>query len=368
MSAIAHDIMNAYFPQSATHPGEMLEEKLEEIQMGVKEFALRSDKPEKTIIAILKGESSVTPDMALSFEKVLEIPASLWNNMQSSYNDFQVRERRKVTLADAQEWTASFPYNEMTKLGWVPQTRILQERTEALLSYFKLNSPNAWSEYYLEEELKTLFRISLKHAQEPHALSAWLRHGEVAVQEMDIVNFNEAKLKEALPKLKKLMAQHPSNFFEKMIALCAEAGVILIHTPCLPKTPINGATRWIGNNALIQLSGRTKRNDIFWFTFFHEVGHILLHGTKEIFLDGAEYDELNKQKEKEADDFAVKWTLTKTEEEEIRSNLPMNSAQVAGYAKKFGTHPGVIIGRLQHQGDFPHNAGRNYFEAIDLQS
>ena len=68
-------ILNQYNPQSATHPGETLREKLEELEIKPKEFALRTGKPEKTITAVLKGESSITPDMSILFEKVLKIPA-----------------------------------------------------------------------------------------------------------------------------------------------------------------------------------------------------------------------------------------------------------------------------------------------------
>ena len=56
---------NQYYPETIPHPGKTLEEKPEEIEMGPKEFALRTGKPEKTITAILKGDSSITPDLIL---------------------------------------------------------------------------------------------------------------------------------------------------------------------------------------------------------------------------------------------------------------------------------------------------------------
>ena len=71
---------NEYIPQSYSHPGETLAEKLDELGMGTKEFSIRTGKPEKTIIAVMKGESSITPDMAVQFENVLRIPANFWLN------------------------------------------------------------------------------------------------------------------------------------------------------------------------------------------------------------------------------------------------------------------------------------------------
>lgn len=79
---------NQYFPQSVPHPGETLAEKMEEMEMGPKEFALRTGKPEKTIIAILNGKSSITPDMAVLFENETKIPATFWMNYQSGYDEY----------------------------------------------------------------------------------------------------------------------------------------------------------------------------------------------------------------------------------------------------------------------------------------
>ena len=100
---------NQYFPQSRPHPGETLEEKLEEMGMGPKEFAVRTGKPEKTITAVLKGQSSITPDMAVQFENVTKIPASFWLNHQKSYDEYIAREKQKEAIEEAIEWAKAFP-------------------------------------------------------------------------------------------------------------------------------------------------------------------------------------------------------------------------------------------------------------------
>lgn len=82
------------------HPGEILEEKLMEMGMGVKEFATRVSKPEKTIIAVLKCKSSITPDMAVAFEMVTRIPANMWLRHQKSYDEFIARKKREKALKE----------------------------------------------------------------------------------------------------------------------------------------------------------------------------------------------------------------------------------------------------------------------------
>jgi HTH-type transcriptional regulator/antitoxin HigA len=81
--------VNEFFTDIAFHPGETLAEKLDELKMGPKEFAIRSGKPEKTIIGILKGESSITPEMAVLFESVLKIPARFWIKRQYAFDEYK---------------------------------------------------------------------------------------------------------------------------------------------------------------------------------------------------------------------------------------------------------------------------------------
>ncbi|MCA0387585.1 MAG: HigA family addiction module antidote protein [Bacteroidetes bacterium] len=359
------ELKNQYFPQIAFHPGETLAEKLEELKMSNKEFAIRTGKPEKTITAIINGESSVTPDMAVIFENVLKIPAHFWMAKQRHFDEFKAREKRNELLKDSFSWMRKFPVNEMIKKGWFPEVKTTEGKTAALLNFFAVSSKSAWENYYLNQELKIAFRISLSHSKEPYAISAWLRKGEIEAEKLPSFEFSSGKLKSTLPELKKLMADHPDDFFDKLRELLLSSGVKLVCTPCLPKAPINGATRWLaGDTPLIQISGRYKRNDIFWFTIFHEIGHILLHGKKDIFLENTDFQD--KEKEEEADNFAIKWTLTKEQEKEVLADLPLTTGKICEYAVKFGTHPAIIVGRLQHEGFINHNVGANLIVPIHI--
>jgi len=164
------------------------------------------------------------------------------------------------------------------------------------------------------------------------------------------------------------MASQPNDFFSQIQDLCKYAGIKVVHTPCLPKAPIHGSTRWFGDVPLIQLSGRYKRNDIFWFTFFHEIGHILLHGKKYISIENIECHGENEIFEIEANDFSANLLLNKDQELEILSNRVLKEDDVVKYAEKFKTHPAIIIGRLQHLKLFPYGMGNHLFNAIDFCS
>jgi len=277
--------INQYFPESVPHPSEILIEKLQELNMGPKEFAIRTGKPEKTISAVLKSESSITPEMSILFESVLKIPASFWMENQKRYDEYVARTKRVTIIEDAVEWAKSFPYAKMANFGWVKSTRIANEKVIELFDFFGLSSKKAWENYYMDKKLKLNFRISLQHTNEPFAVSAWLRQGEIKAGILQVPAYNDQLFKNNLIQIKNIMAKQPVDFFTKLQELCSEAGVKVIHTPCLPKAPISGSSRWINETPVIQLSARYNQNDRFWFTFFHEAGHILLHGRKYISLE-----------------------------------------------------------------------------------
>jgi len=300
---------NQYFPQSVPHPGETLKEKLEEMIMGPKEFALRTGKPEKTIIAIIKGDSSITPDMAVQFESVTRIPANFWMNHQRNYDEFIAREKRQTVIQEAVKWAKQFPLTEMIKKGWLPSVTTIQEKTIEMLAFFGFSNHTAWEDYYFNQQLKVAFRISLSQTCEPYAISAWLRKGELQAMDLKAKDYSEKKFKEALPKLKAIKANYPDGFFNQLQSICLKAGVKVVHTPRINKAPISGSTRWINDTPFIQLTEQFNDSNSFWFTFFHEAGHILLHGKKDIFLEKVEYSDKDLIKEKEADEFATKWML-----------------------------------------------------------
>ena len=272
-----------YQPDYAVHPGETLREKLDEINMSPKEFAIRTGKPVKTISNILNGKSSITPEMAVLFEKVLEIPANFWIKKQANFNEFVAREEQKRDMEQAKEWARKFPYAQMAKTGFVKLTRKAEEKAEELLRFFNVSKHTAWENIYLKQQTPVYFRISLKHNKDPYALSALLRMGEIIANKIPTSGFSKAKLKSILPGLKNIMVEEPDDFLQQIQDVCVTAGVKVVYVPRLPRTVIHGTVRWINDTPVILMTDRLKRYDIFWFSLFHEIGHIMLHGNKKIF-------------------------------------------------------------------------------------
>ena len=347
-------------------PGDTIQEHIGFIGMSQAELAERMGRPKEKINDIIKGREPISTATAFQLEKVLGIPAGFWMNREKTYRkelyELQQQEEHEKEI----DWLEKFPTNAMKKHGWLPDTKEEHVLVDSLLKFFCVASTEEWERIYVSDEVSVAFRVSLAHTQSPHAISAWLRKGEIQSKEINIAKFDKRKFKDALADVKELAFSMPENFTQQLQNICADCGVAVVFTQNLPKAPISGATRWFHNIPLIQLSGRFKTNDHFWFTFFHEAAHIILHGKKDIFLENVKGTEIDQVKEEEADIFAAQILLPEYELQEIIDAVPLTEEMIHGFAQKFRTPAGVIIGRLQHLKHIPFSIGNRFRQKIDL--
>ncbi|MEZ5056890.1 MAG: ImmA/IrrE family metallo-endopeptidase [Saprospiraceae bacterium] len=347
-------------------PGDTIQEHIDYIGMSQAELAERMGRPKEKINDLIHGREPISTSTAYQLEKVLSIPASFWMNRESTYRqelyELEQKEKAKKDL----EWLQSFPIRKMKDLGWIPDVKEKHILIDSLLKFFGVASTTDWNRIYLAEEVSVAFRISLAHTKSPHAISAWLRQGEVEAGKMKLDDFNKKGFKDSLTEIKELAYLLPNDYLKQLQKICAECGVALVYTPNLPKAPISGATRWHHQKPIIQLSGRFKTDDHFWFTFFHEAGHIILHGKKDVFLEEVEGSEMDQQKEKEANEFAEKRLLPDKELKEILQSGIITEKEIGEFSNKFRTPPGVIVGRLQHMKRVPFNFGSGFKRKIEL--
>jgi len=173
---------------------------------------------------------------------------------------------------------------------------------------------------------------------------AWLRKAELEGIPFKIEKFSKRKLKTLIPTFRKLTMKTPSDFFPEMQKLCAECGVALVLVESLPKTYICGATIWRNGKAILALSVRGKRADIFWFTFFHELAHLMNHSKKEFHIN---YE--NTTKEDEADQIASNYLIPDNLYQRfIEEYQYKDKKQIIDYAHKIGIAPCILVGRLLH--------------------
>jgi len=343
-------IKNQYHPDFVTPPGETLLETLEVIGMSQVEFAERTGRPTKTINEIIRGKAAITPETALQFEKVLGVSASFWINREQNYQEWRAREKERSSFGKHLSWIDEFPIKEMIDLGWIEKHDEPIHKLNELLRFFGIASPQQWNA--VTNDLSLAFRRSPAFNAEPTIISAWLRKGEIEAQNIDCEPFGTDTFRKVLDEIRLLTIESPEVFVSRTIESCAKAGVAVVFVHELRKLRTNGATRWLNpNKALIQLSLLYKTDDHLWFTFFHEAGHILLHGKRDIFL---EEDNQTNDKEDEANRFAADWLIPSSEYKNFHPRGDyFSKAEIIEFAQKLGVAPGIVVGRLQHDGLIP---------------
>lgn len=338
-------------------PGDTIQETIDTIGMSQMELAERMGKDKKNINQIIKGKESITLNTANLFERVLGIPANFWLEREKEYRKELAMIESEESLVEELHWLKEFPVKAMQQLGWIADSVDKIQIVKFLLSFFGIASPEQWNSIYIERKVSVSFRMSLVHTNSPGAMSAWLRKGELQAQEMKLKEFDANKFYDVLDEVKKLVAAQPNDFKEQLQNLCAKAGVALVYTPCLPKVTASGAARWIKNTTtpLIQLSGRYKTNDHFWFSFFHEAGHILKHGKKEVFLEDVKGAKIEKKKEEEANLFASEQLFPAKAYKKLCAESFIDGKIIQQYANEYKTHPAIIVGQLEHKDKVTHS-------------
>ncbi|MEK4053898.1 helix-turn-helix domain-containing protein [Paenibacillus sp. FSL F4-0087] len=335
---------NQYFAGIAIPPGETLQEVLDENMMSQKELSLRLGCSKKHVNLVIKGKAAITSDFAVKLEDVLKIPANFWMQLESNYQETLSRLSEIPQIQEEEAFLSKLSYSELAKHGWVEESKSVFEQIKNLRAFFGVASLES-----VPLVQPVAFRKSNQYTAEDYAIAAWITQAENKAKEIDASPFDSTKLKKSLESLRTLTIRPLKASFVELQSRCAEFGLIVVVVDHISKTYINGVTKWLPNNRpLIALSIRGGYEDIFWFTFFHEVGHVLQNKKSETFIDMEDHD-LN-ELEKEADLFALE-TLLSSElyEEFVNSGKYKDIGTVREFSRKQGVHPGIIVGRLMKE-------------------
>ncbi|WP_040280297.1 HigA family addiction module antitoxin [Psychroserpens damuponensis] len=336
-------------------PGDTILETIEHIGMSQVELAERMGKTPSKINDIISSKEPITLTTALQLEKVLGIDAQFWLNREMLYREKLLRIDQEETLEKYIDWLKIQPIKELKEYGYLKTKKVSSAMAEECLKFYGVASPVQWESLYVNQYAASSFRKSDAHKITLGGLAAFLRMGEVEMRKLKLGSYSKDTFKEALKEIRTMVRIHPEDFALRLQQYCSNAGVAVIFTANIPKAPISGVARWVGGIPLIQLTDRYKSNDHFWFSFFHEAGHILLHGKKDVFIEDLKEYELDTKKEIEADNFASKWLLPENITAELSENI--TEKDIRQLARKYNTHAAVVLARLQYLEILPYSFG-----------
>ena len=345
-----------FAPDWVSPPGESILDIAEERGWTQAELALRLGYSEKHISQLINGKVPVTVDAAQRLERVLGSTMDFWLTREASYQKHKARLEAAERHVGWVPWLDELPLKEIMSSGAIAKQRVDARNkpglVEACLRFFGVASPDDWRAHY--GSMQMAFRRSRAEQCDVGAISAWLRLGEQQAERLDGPKYDKARFEKALNAIRGLTCEAPDVFEPQMRKLLHEAGVLLVLVPAIPRAHVSGVARWLGpTRPLIQLSLYGKTNDKFWFAFFHEAAHILLHANshadkKSIFLDDPNAAHTDDPQEHEAN----QWAGNRLIPAQCAHLLPglRSKAAVIEFALQIGVHPGIVVGRLQHDG------------------
>lgn len=357
---------NYYQSDLAIHPGEYLEEVLEETMMSQSDLSHRIGRPTQAINEIINGKKSITPETALQFEQVLDVPAHIWTGLQNEYNLILAKEKEIALIKEETNFLSNFPYLDLLKMGLVKETRSTIERVAELKKFLKVSTLAQIKDV---KEYEPAYRVTDHKNVSSEALATWLHSGRLLSEKVKTELFNKKKLEGSLTEIKDLMNLEDLNDAIKGIKkLLSSCGVALVMIPHFKGTRVSGATFWSKDKtkAILLMTLRGSYSDIFWFNFFHELGHILLHNKREIFLEDGYNNEKLKKQEDEANKFSREFLINKDSYKEF-INKPISPDLVKKFAKDNNIKPSIIIGRLMkdeiiHYSDYHYTSLRDRYK------
>lgn len=353
--------LEPFVPDYATPPGESLRHTLDALGMSQADLARRTRISPKHINQILQGAAPISTDTALALERVTRTPAAFWNNLEANYQLYKTKHAEAAQASQDVDWVKSFPLAELRRREVISAVRDPLVVREELFAFFGVASRRAWEEIWRAPA--AAFRRSKAFHVDDYATACWLRLGELEALRTESDPFDASRFRRALSRVRRVITVDPETWEPVMREECAKSGVVVALVPEIKGSRAHGAVRWLtATKVMLQLSLRQRWEDHFWFSFFHEAGHVLLHGKRDAFVDyyGVEGD----GDEDEANRFAQEMLIPAEEEPRLQSLR--TAPEIRLFADELRLPAGIVVGRLQHDGIVPYSFGHRLRRQLEF--
>lgn len=315
----------------------------------------------KHISKLIAG-ARLTDEVAIQLELVTGVPAHVWMSYENTYRADVARLALEESLLANKEVAKAFPLAEMRKRGLIQANlhkpgQLLLE----LMAFFRVGSIDGLLD---RTHPVPAFRQALAHKVDDGAVQVWLRLIDMNVEQLEPlqVPFDRDILMDVVPELRKISAAYPEDFGARIEHLLASAGVRVLYIDDVPGARVHGCTQWIDGTPVITLSVRGRDDGKFWFTLFHEIGHVLNHPGNQMFIQADK--SMITPLEQEADAYARDTLIPLKYLAELR--VIRSKSGVVAFAQKIGTCPGVVVGRMHHEKIWDFSAGQDLFVKLTI--
>lgn len=340
-------------------PGRIIRRELDARGWTQKDLAHIMDRPEQTISQIVNAKKAITPETALQLAAAFGTSAELWLNLEASYQLHQTRqEEDHPDISRKSRLYSLVPLSEICKRGWVRCGGTLEDMERRVCDFLGIATPDE------VPELAVSFRQSDIGDPEVAAEMAWVKRVEHLAQQQMLGDFEWERLEGAMDDL--LACATTARDVRRVPPLLQDLGVHFVIVPHLSKTYLDGAAFRLDGNPLVALTLRHDRIDNFWFTLLHELAHIVADHQGG-YLDDLD-EEADTPEEIEANRLARDWLIDRDELQAfVNATDPYFSREkIIAFAEYVQRHPGIVLGRLQHEELVPYKNLRDLLVPVEV--
>ena len=342
------------------HPGDTLAEVIEDRDMSQKELAIRTGMTEKHISTVIHGQKGISVTFAKKLEYALGIEASFWINLQANY-DRELLEFEELNNITEKELSVLKELKEVikkwTSFGWLTKN---MKSDEMVLDFRMLLGISNLLDIP-KMSYCAAYRVQNRKVNiNPYVLFAWQRMCELLTKDMNIAERIDIKrLRDKIPDIKKVMFLQASQIQDELSSIFSECGIAFKIVPNLKGAPVQGFIKKTEDGILILcMTLRQKFADIFWFTLFHEIAHILNNDIKREFVD---FDSVSGEIEAKADNMAREFLInSKDYEIFVNSGEYKTLDGIEKFATSQNIEDYIVLGRLMNDKIIPWQARPRY--------
>ena len=326
------------------HPGYYLKELVDESGLTQEDFAKRLGTTPKNLSILIRGEQSLSIDIATKLSRMLGTTIVYWLNLQQMYDEKIAeiqsaeelkKERDTFKLIDYKYFRDNFNLPELP--------RMVDQQIKCVREFLSVSSLTILEKHDLAVNFRS-YADELSRSNIVNA-NAMVQIAINKTLSVDIPKFNKKKFEKAVMFALSQTENH-AGFLPEIKKAFGESGVALVALPNLKNSGVNGATKKVDGKIMLMVNDRRHFADTFWFTLFHEIGHIM-NGDFGISFHG--------EAEGEADLYARRMLIPQENYDEfVTQNHRYDEKNIREFAKSIGRDPGIVLGRLMIDGKVSH--------------
>jgi len=328
------------------HPGYYIKEYIEDLQLTQDEFAKRLGITGKQISLLLSEKASITVDIANKLSKLLGTSVELWLNLQNKYDVYVLQ------IENSEELEKEKRIYKMIDKSFLIDMNIIEEKDSIEICIEKLRKETLVSSLSLHtnDDIYTFYRSSSSKEetlQNVVCRNVWVSLATSLAKKEEVKEFDENKLLDSINILRSMTLEKPEIFYPRMKSILSDCGVAFVILPALKNSKINGVVKWLDNKVIMALNTRGAYNDRFWFSFFHELKHVLQKAKRKMLIAEENSEIVKDILEYEANEFSKETLISSSEFEKLKT---YDEISIINFAETIKVHPGIVVGRLQKEG------------------